>query len=61
MVGKIYKKLSNKHGYIIDESGNIYLFSNLDILDDTEIIEGTLVKFKPKKNLILKATYITKV
>ena len=61
MIGKIYKKIDNDFGYIIDEEGNQYLFSVNDILDDTEIIVGTEVYFKPEKDEILKATYISKI
>ena len=61
MVGKIYKKINNRYGYIIDSDGNLYLFSTLDILDDTKIEEGISVEFKPKKDLILRATYISKL
>lgn len=61
MIGKIYKKIDNDFGYIIDEEGNQYLFSINDILDDTEIIVGTKVLFKPEKDKIFKATYISKI
>lgn len=61
MIGKIYKKIDNDFGYIIDEEGNQYLFSVNDILDDTEIIVGTEVYFKPEKDKIFKATYISKI
>lgn len=61
MIGKIYKKIDNNFGYIIDEEGNLYLFNTNDILDDTEIIVGTEVYFKPEKDKILMATYISKV
>ena len=61
MIGKIYKKIDDKIGYIIDENGNLYLFSTFDILDDTKIVEGTSVEFKVKMDVVLRATYISKV
>lgn len=61
MVGRIYKKINKKYGYIIDSEGNLYFFSSSDILDDTKIEEGVNVYFKAKKDLVLRATYISKV
>ena len=61
MIGKIYKKIDNDFGYIIDDEGNLYLFSVNDILDDTKIVVGIEVYFKPEKDKILMATYISKV
>lgn len=61
MVGKIYKKIDDFTGYIIDEEGNLYLFTTFDILDDTKIIEGTTVEFKVLKDKVLRATYVSKV
>lgn len=61
MIGKINKKIDNDFGYITDEEGNQYLFSVNDILDDTEIIVGTEVYFKPEEDKIFKATYISKI
>lgn len=58
MVGKIYKKIDEQNGYIIDENGNLYLFNSFDFLDDTKIIKGIKVKFNVKKDLILRATCI---
>ena len=61
MVGKIYKKINDNYGYIIDDDGILYMFSILDILDDTIIEEGKLVEFKIKKDLVLRATYISSI
>ena len=58
MVGKIYKKISNKYGYIIDSDGKKYFFSRKDILDDTKIEEGINVKFCIKQDLVLRAVSI---
>lgn len=60
MLGKIYKRVNKKYGYVIDADGKLYLFSTKDILDDTEIIVGTSVYFKPKQDIVLRATYISK-
>lgn len=59
MIGKIYKKIDNNHGYIIAEDEKLYLFSSLDIIDDTIIEEGINVEFKPKEDIVLRATYIS--
>jgi len=61
MIGKIYQKIDNNFGYIIDSEGNLYLFNINDILDDTELIVGTEVYFKPIEDKILMAGYISKV
>lgn len=61
MIGKIYEKIDDNFGYIIDENGNLYLFNTNDILDDTKIIVGTEVYFKPIEDRILMASYISKV
>jgi len=60
MIGKIIKNIDDSYGYIVDEQGENYLFSKLDILDDTEIIEGTIVKFDIEKDIILRAINISK-
>lgn len=61
MIGKIIEKVDDSYGYIIDSLGNLYLFSINDILDDTSITIGTSVIFKPLKDNILMATYISKL
>ena len=61
MIGKIHKKIDNDFGYIIDVEGKLYLFSTNDILDDTKLVIGTFVYFKPEEDKILKATYISKL
>jgi len=61
MIGKIYEKIDNSFGYIIDEKGNLYLFSFNDILDDTKIEVGTKVYFKPINDKILRASFISKI
>ena len=55
------KKIDNKTGYIIDENGNLYFLRVSDILDDTKIIEGNSVEFKVKKDIVLRANYISKI
>lgn len=60
LIGKVYEKIDDNHGYIIGEDNNLYFFTSFDIIDDSTIIKGLKVEFKPKKDIILKATYISK-
>lgn len=52
--------IDSDHGFIIDGEGNLYLFTRFDVIDDIEISKGMLVEFKPLKDKILRATYISK-
>lgn len=61
MLGEIDIVIDSTHGYIKDKQGNIYLFSNMDILDDTEVKIGVKVEFKPIMDKVLRATYISKI
>ncbi len=61
MIGKIVEKIDESYGYIKDLKNNLYLFSISDILDDTSIIIGTDVLFKPIKDKIPLAVYISRL
>lgn len=61
LIGKIFDKIDENYGYIIGEDGNKYLFSTFDILDDLKIVIGTNVVFKPTTDIILRATYVSKL
>ncbi len=61
LIGKIIKNIDDGSGFIVSDNGKQYFFLKNDIIDDTEIIEGTIVAFKPDFNIILRATYISSI
>ena len=52
LIGKIIKNIDDGSGFIVSDNGKQYFFLKNDIIDDTEIIEGTIVAFKPDFNII---------